>query len=308
MSEPELRIDPLTGAHVLVTPWRQSRPQRPGGQCPFCPGGLEAPGPYDVRWIPNRWPGLRGGRHEVILHSPEHGGSFRAIGVTGAKRVIRLWSARTAVLGARAEVDYVFILENRGQVIGTTIDHPHSQVFGFGMIPPVPRAELAAADCFLCAAPDEALAVSRCAGWLASVPWAPSWPYEILLWPRAHAPDLPAAGPGLRAGLAQILVDILLRVERLFGAGAPYMMWLHQRPTDGASWPAAHLHLHLAPVLRKPGTIRHLAAAELGAGVLFNPVDPRDAAAQLRQAAGLASAGPGTPPASGAAEAGAVGC
>ena len=288
MSEPELRIDPLTGGHVVVTPWRQSRPQRPGGQCPFCPGGLEAPGPYDVRSIPNRWPGLPDGRHEVILHSPRHDASFPAIGVAGAMRVIELWSARTAVLGARRDVAYVFILENRGQEIGTTIDHPHSQIFGFGMIPPVPRAELAAADCFLCAAPDEALAVSRCAGWLASVPWAPSWPYEILIWPRAHAPDLPAAGPGLRAGLAQILVDSLLRVERLFGAGAPYMMWLHQRPADGPAWPAAHLHLHLhlAPVLRKPGTIRHLAAAELGAGVLFDPVDPRDAAAQLRHASG----------------------
>jgi UDPglucose--hexose-1-phosphate uridylyltransferase len=292
MSEPELRIDPLTGAHVVVTPWRQSRPQRPGGQCPFCPGGLEAPGRYDVRWIPNRWPGLPGGRHEVILHSPEHDTSFPGLGEEGALRVVELWSARTAVLGARGDVDYVFILENRGQVIGTTIDHPHSQIFGFGMIPPVPRSELTSADCSLCSAPDEALAVSRGGGWLASVPWAPSWPYEVLIWPREHAPDLPAAGPGLRAGLAAILVDSLRRVERLFGAGAPYMMWLHQRPTDGSDWAAAHLHLHLAPVLRKPGAIRHIAAAELGAGVLFDPVDPHEAAAQLRSASGDRAGGP----------------
>jgi UDPglucose--hexose-1-phosphate uridylyltransferase len=292
MSEPELRIDPLTGAHVVVTPWRQSRPQRPGGQCPFCPGGLEAPGRYDVRWIPNRWPGLPGGRHEVILHSPEHDTSFPGLGEEGALRVVELWSARTAVLGARGDVDYVFILENRGQVIGTTIDHPHSQIFGFGMIPPVPRSELTSADCSLCPAPDEALAVSRGGGWLASVPWAPSWPYEVLIWPREHAPDLPAAGPGLRAGLAAILVDSLRRVERLFGAGAPYMMWLHQRPTDGSDWAAAHLHLHLAPVLRKPGAIRHIAAAELGAGVLFDPVDPHEAAAQLRSASGDRAGGP----------------
>jgi UDPglucose--hexose-1-phosphate uridylyltransferase len=292
MSEPELRIDPLTGAHVVVTPWRQSRPQRPGGQCPFCPGGLEAPGRYDVRWIPNRWPGLPGGRHEVILHSPEHDTSFPGLGEEGALRVVELWSARTAVLGARGDVDYVFILENRGQVIGTTIDHPHSQIFGFGMIPPVPRSELTSADCSLCSAPDEALTVSRGGGWLASVPWAPSWPYEVLIWPREHAPDLPAAGPGLRAGLAAILVDSLRRVERLFGAGAPYMMWLHQRPTDGSDWAAAHLHLHLAPVLRKPGAIRHIAAAELGAGVLFDPVDPHEAAAQLRSASGDRAGGP----------------
>jgi hypothetical protein len=29
--------------------------------------------------------------------------------------------------------------------------------------------------------------------------------------------------------------------------------------------------------------IRHLASAEFGAGILFNSIDPRDAAAQLRR-------------------------
>jgi UDPglucose--hexose-1-phosphate uridylyltransferase len=97
--------------------------------------------------------------------------------------------------------------------------------------------------------------------------------------------DLPAAGPRLRAGLAAILVDCLRRVERLFGAAVPYMLWVHQRPANGQDWPAAHLHLHLAPLLRGPGRIRHLAAAELGAGVFFDPVDPLAAAAQLQAAA-----------------------
>ena len=61
MSDPDLRIDPLTGAHVVITPWRQKRPNRPDGRCPFCPGGLEAPEPYGVRHFPNRWPALPDG-------------------------------------------------------------------------------------------------------------------------------------------------------------------------------------------------------------------------------------------------------
>ena len=80
MSEADLRIDPLTGASVVVTPWRQRRPNLPDGPCPFCPGGLEAPEPYDVRHIPNRWPALPDGRHEVVLHGPDHGASFPALG------------------------------------------------------------------------------------------------------------------------------------------------------------------------------------------------------------------------------------
>jgi UDPglucose--hexose-1-phosphate uridylyltransferase len=222
----------------------------------------------------------------VVLHSPDHGASFPALGVAGTARVIELWSARTAELGARADVRYVFVFENRGRATGATIDHPHSQILAFNLVPPIPQAELAQATCDLCGDVDDRLMVARHPAWLARVPWAPSWPYEVLIVPRRHVADLPAAGPRLRAGLAAILVDSLSRVERLFGAAVPYLLWVHQRPATGQDWPAAHLHLHLAPLLRGPGRIRHLAAAELGAGVFFDPVDPAAAAARLKAAAG----------------------
>jgi UDPglucose--hexose-1-phosphate uridylyltransferase len=282
MSEPDLRIDPLTGAFAVVTPWRQDRPNLPEGQCPFCPGGLEAPRPYDVRWIPNRWPALPDGRHEVILHCPDHEATFLSLGWEGTARVVELWSARTAALAARDDVRYVFVFENRGRRIGATIDHSHSQILAFGMIPPIAAAELSTGDCELCREPKPELVVSGRRGWRAAVPWAPSWPYELVLAPCSHVPDLPAAGARLRAGLASVLVETLRRLARLFGDGAPYMLWFHQRPADRGDWPTAHLHLHVAPVLRAPGVRRHLAAAELGAGVFFDPVDPLDAAARLR--------------------------
>jgi UDPglucose--hexose-1-phosphate uridylyltransferase len=283
MIEPDLRIDPLTGAHVVVTPGRQHRPNLPDGQCPFCPGGLEAPGPYDVRYVPNRWPGLPAGRAEVVLHSPEHHASFPSMGREGTVRVIEMWSARTAALGAREDVGYVFVFENRGRLIGATIDHPHSQVLAFGLVPPIPGAELAQKACDLCRDPDDELVVTRHPEWVASVPWAPSWPYETVIFPRRHVADLPAAGSRLRAGLGDILVECVARTETLFGLGTPYMLWVHQRPADGNDWPNAHLHLHLAPVMRGPGVMRHLASAELGAGILFNSIDPGQAAATLRK-------------------------
>jgi UDPglucose--hexose-1-phosphate uridylyltransferase len=282
MSDADLRIDPLTGAHVMVTPWRQQRPNLPAGSCAFCPGGLEAPQPYDVRHIPNRWPALPDGRHEVVLHSPDHDASFMTLGDERSARVVERWSARTAALGSRADVVYVLIFENRGRLIGSTIEHPHSQIMAFDLIPPIPHAELSASTCHLCPDPSDGLLVTRAGGWQAAVPWAPSWPYELLICPRTHVADLPAAGPELRTGLAVMLVDVLTRLERLLGPGAPYMLWVHQRPNDGADWPAAHLHLHLAPALRAPGVIRHLASAEYGAGVFFDPVDPHQAAARWR--------------------------
>jgi len=283
-SEPLVRIDPLTGTWVVVTPWRQDRPNKPAGQCPFCPGGLEAPGPYDVRCIPNRWPALPDGRHEVILHSPRHGATFPDLGQAGAARVIELWSERTVRLGARDDVGYVFVFENRGLAVGATIDHPHSQILAFGEVPPIPLTELSQADCPLCRPPADELVVARYPSWLTHVPRAPSWPYEMVIAPRRHVADLPDAGRDLRAELGQVLIECLNRLGHVLGQAEPYLLWFHQRPADGRDWHAAHLHLHLAPMLRAPGTIRHLAAAEFGAGVFFDPVDPLAAAASLRSA------------------------
>ena len=104
----------------MVTPWRQQRPDLPEGPCPFCPGGLEAPEPYNIRHIPNRWPALPDGRHEVVLHTPDHSSSFPALGEERSALIVELWSARTAALGSRDDVAYVFVFENRGRLIGST--------------------------------------------------------------------------------------------------------------------------------------------------------------------------------------------
>lgn len=151
--------------------------------------------------IPNRWPGLPGGYHEVILHSPDHNSSFPALGEDRSAQVVELWSARTAALGSREDVDYVFVFENRGRTTGSTIDHPHSQVMAFTMIPPVPKSELSARCCRLCEDPGQDLVVTRRSGWQAVVPWAPSWPYEMLISPQPRC-RLARSGPpaAYRAG------------------------------------------------------------------------------------------------------------
>ena len=92
--------------------------------------------------------------------------------------------------------------------------------------------------------------------------------------------DAPAQ-PSLKTVCAALL-DATARLDQLFDAPMPYMLWMHQRPTDGGDWPGARLHVHLNPLLRAPGVQRYVASAELGSGVHFNPVPPPRAAEQLR--------------------------
>ena len=89
MSEPpDVRIDPFLGTVVHIVGTRQARPNLPSTGCPFCPGGREAPEPYDVRWFRNRWPAMPGDRCEVVLYTSQHDATFASLGVHGALKVI----------------------------------------------------------------------------------------------------------------------------------------------------------------------------------------------------------------------------
>jgi UDPglucose--hexose-1-phosphate uridylyltransferase len=278
---PRLRADVHTGALTYVVGSRQARPNLPEATCPFCPGGLEAAEPYEVRWFPNRWPAMPDGRCEIVLYTPEHDTTFWSLGADGARKVIDLWAERTAALGANPDVDYVLVFENRGPEVGATITHPHGQIYAFDFVPALPLRELERGTQF--DEPEERL-VASAPGWRAWVPAAPTFPYALVLVPDAHVPDLPTLDEAGRDGLAVLLVDVLERLDVLFDAQTPYMLWIHQRPFDGRDWPHVRLHVEIVSPWRAAGVPRFVAAGELGSGVFFNPVPPEDAAQSLRDA------------------------
>jgi UDPglucose--hexose-1-phosphate uridylyltransferase len=221
------------------------------------------------------------GRCEVILYSPEHDASLWSLGAAGARAVIDLWADRTAALGARPDVAYVLVFENRGAEVGATISHPHGQIYAFDHVPEVPLRELERGSRFT--DPGDRL-VATAPGWRAFVPEAPVFPYALQLVPDDRVPDLPSLGASGRDAFAKLLVDVLERLDRHYDAATPYMLWLHQRPFDGGAWPSARLHAEIVSPWRSRGVSRFVAAGELGSGVYFNPVAPEDAARSLRDA------------------------
>jgi UDPglucose--hexose-1-phosphate uridylyltransferase len=284
----ETRVDALTGTPVIMATHRQDRPNLPVSGCPFCVGGLEAPEPYDVRWFANRWPTLGEGRAEVVLFSPDHDQSLGGLGPERVRRVVDLWAARTVELGSREDVDYVLVFENRGAEVGATIPHPHGQIYAFGEVPPIPARELDLADergsCALCDEEPGARVVSEHGGWRAWVPHASGHPYGMILASGAHLGSLVDLDDAGRDDLSVVLGDALARLDRRFDEPTPYLLWVHQRPTDGGDWPLAHVHIEIVPFRRAPGVNRYVASAELGSGTLINSVDPVDAARALRDA------------------------
>jgi UDPglucose--hexose-1-phosphate uridylyltransferase len=312
---PEFRFDALTREWVNIVGHRQQRPNLPRDECPFCPGGLEAPEPYDVRWFTNRWPALAPGAPvhlavaqamgtthvpavgacEVVLFSPDHEQSLAGLGAKGVRKVVDMWAARTVALLERPEVEYVLVFENRGREVGATIDHPHGQIYGYPFVPPQPEREGAVArehGCPLCEetraeAAAKARVVYDDGEWIAWVPYASGYAYGLRIAPRTHRESLPTLDEHDRDALGALLADVLSRYDRLWpspgpGYRFPYLLWFHQAPAGGGDeW---HVHAHVAPPLRAPGVPRFVASGELGSGTLSNPVVPEDAAQALRDA------------------------
>ena len=109
----------------------------------------------------------------------------------GARRVIDLWAERTAALGARDDVEYVLVFENRGAEVGATITHPHGQIYAFDFVPELPlgASSSAAAESV---DPGDRL-VPTCAG-LARVGSRVRrcFPTRSVLVPDDPVPDLPS--------------------------------------------------------------------------------------------------------------------
>jgi UDPglucose--hexose-1-phosphate uridylyltransferase len=280
MTTEDLRVDPTLGTRVHVVRARQGRPNLPSSGCPFCVGGVEAPEPYDVRWFPNRWPAMPDERCEVILYTSDHDATFASLGVVGARRVVDLWAERTLELGSRDDVDYVLVFENRGPEIGATITHPHGQIYAFDHIPER-QAALLRAGWKPDADPGDRM-VTASEGWTVSVPVASPFPIALSISPDAQVSDLASLDDDARTALAGVLVDTFTRLDALYDRALPYMMWLHQRPTDGDDWSQAWFNIDIVSPWRAAGVQRFIAAAEVATGEYFNPVVPEDLAAMLR--------------------------
>jgi UDPglucose--hexose-1-phosphate uridylyltransferase len=319
----ELRWNPVLREWTITAAHRQERTfLPPADECPLCPhppgsglGELERDD-FEVAVFENRFPSLQrnppepvvegtdftpvapsAGACEVVVYTPDHVGSLGDASLVHLRRLIAVWAHRTRVLGARHEVEYVYVFENRGEAIGVTLHHPHGQIYGYPFLPPVIERELAAADerrrrdggCVWCALRDQELAegariVAEAGSWLAVVPFFARWPYELHLLPDRHVGWLSDLQPGEVAGLAELLRSVVRAYDALFSFPLPYVMAIHQRPTDASPNGAYHLHIEFYPPHRSATKLKYLAGSEAGAGAFINDTIPEESAAHLREA------------------------
>jgi len=311
----EVRRDPLLGDSVAIASHRQGRIYHPPkDECPLCPSQGERlseipDSSYDAVVFENRFPSLAGdsGRCEVVCFTSDHNASFADLTEEQARLVLDAWTDRTSELSHLPSVEQVFCFENRGAEIGVTLGHPHGQIYAYPFTTPRTALMLRSLAAHKEATGGEnlfdAIVESELAGervvlesehWVAFVPYAAHWPYEVHLYPKRRVPDLLGLDEEARTEFPKVYLELLRRFDRIFGENeppTPYIAAWHQAPFgaleefEGVSRDDFALHLELFTIRRTSGKLKFLAGSESGMNVFINDIRPEAAAQRLREVA-----------------------
>jgi UDPglucose--hexose-1-phosphate uridylyltransferase len=234
------------------------------------------------------------GRCEVICFASDHDLSFADLSSDQARLVLDVWIDRTRDLARSPGIEQVFCFENRGSEIGVTQTHPHGQIYAYPFATPRTNRMLDMTtsyrrrfgrnvfdDMLAAERADGSRIVAQNPSWLAFVPYAARWPYEVHLYPKRRHADLTGLDEGECDAFPAIYLDLLRRFDQLFDTPAPYIAAWHQAPAHDGGRDFA-LHLELFTNRRSSGKLKYLAGSEAGMDVFANDITPEQAAKRLR--------------------------
>lgn len=330
---PHRRYNPLTGEWVLVSPHRAKRPwqgqvekivpeDRPtyDPDCYLCPGNhrtSSAKNPeYEHTYVftndfaailPEtpvtseelgllKFESIRG-TCRVICFSPRHDLSLPEMTHPDICRVVDIWAEQTAQLGQTNR--WVQVFENKGTVMGSSMPHPHGQVWAMDALPNEPFKEDQNQRAYfhqhgrpllIDYAEKEsqigARTVLENADWIAVVPYWATWPFEILLLPKGHVPRLPDLKQSERESLSKIMKLLLTKYDNLFETSFPYSMGWHGAPYGDSDESASvywQLHAHFYPPLLRSATVKKFMVGFEMLAEAQRDLTAEQAAEQLRE-------------------------
>ena len=315
----ELRWHPLIKDWIMIASNRQNRPQMPKDWCPFCPGpdNDKVPKHFDVLKYDNDFPALTQnpptpddveteiyktrpnyGKCEVVLYSPEHTVTLPELPVPHVRKLVDLWTERFIDIKKDENIKYVFIFENRGDVVGVTMPHPHGQIYGYSVIPKKIQLELESSKehfektgrCLFCdMLRDEKEFGKRIIieneDFVTFLPFFSEYPYGVYIASKAQRQNLDEMTDREKDNLAKILRETAGMLDSLFDYTFPYMMCMHQAPVNsGDTGDYYHFHIEFFPPMRSADKQKFNASSETGCWAHCNPTAPEEKAEELRAA------------------------
>ncbi|MBX3279009.1 MAG: galactose-1-phosphate uridylyltransferase [Acidobacteria bacterium] len=235
------------------------------------------------------------GSARVVCYSPRHDLTLAELEHVEIENLLAAWQGQYSDLGRRDGIDHVLIFENKGEVVGVSNPHPHCQIYATNFVFRTIEVEAAASRRHFrtTGVPlfQEIIAAEQREGRriiceneraIAFLPYFARYAYEVFVAPKRTAPSLAALDDAEIADFASVLKEVLIRFDNLWQMPFPYVMPLHQAPTDGGDYRSFHFYIPFHPPLRKPDLLKYLAGPEIGGGNFLSDTSPEEKAAELR--------------------------
>ena len=235
------------------------------------------------------------GTCRVICYSPLHNVSFASMATKEMEKVIEAWRHELERLGEQYK--YVQIFENKGAMVGCSNDHPHGQIWACDFLPTEARKEQVQQDDWMRTHKNPLLRdylnqeqarreriVLQNEHWVLLTPYWGYWPYETLLLPCQDISSLRQLDEKQRRSLAEMLKELIIKYDALFGISFPYLMGWHGEVHPRPDTKHRLLHCHFYPPLLRSAQVRKYSASFELCAELQRDMTPEEAAEKLRDA------------------------
>lgn len=296
----ELRKHYFLDSYVIIAPGRNLRPHTfskdaephivASAHCPFDnnsePGIWQVPRGrnWRVKVVKNAFPALSPdnpnafGVQEVIINTPDHDTEFSGLPIEHILEIFSAYKQRLGELSKLEGIRYVLVFKNDGPLAGASIAHSHCQIFALPIVPPRISHESDALNhywdnhdsCAYCDVIDWEISqkvrlIAEDKHFIALAPYASAHALEAWLLPRRHINKFSEMSGAEAYSLAVLMKKITARLD----TSTISFNYLLQESLENQNH---HFVLKVEPRVNK------YAGAELGTGVIINPVAPEYAA------------------------------
>jgi len=297
-------IHPLRDEPIYFNPDRNKRtvspPPKYNPLAAVQPGGYPGEIPvtdFEVAVFENRWPGVSDrsmdlvdkdqayGRCEVVVYTPNDKGSLANLPTSHVDLLLSAIGDRYHKMMDDPKISYVLPFENRGDLVGTTLPHPHGQIYAFADLPPTIALQMENAQkhkffATLLDDLDPKYIVAATDHTVTFCPPFARYPFETWILPKERTASPQAMSNQAKADYAAAIKAQVHFYDSIFEAPAPFAMW-HALPARGydKDWP---YHVQFWPLQSGIGRKKYLASVEQITGLFLIDVMPEYAAQQIR--------------------------
>lgn len=225
------------------------------------------------------------GQHEVLIETPVHGQEFHDLPAERIESVYKMMQLRYKALAADERIKYIQIYKNRGLFAGASLEHSHSQIVSFPMVPlnkgVMQNYFQQYNSCIVCEMIDaeknnQERVVYEGQYFLMICPYASRFVYETWLIPKRHVNHFGDINDEETREMALLSKKIISAM--MSGLHDPsYNMVINTAPVNVPHQEGYHWYLEINPRLLVN------AGVEIATGYFINPATPEISAATLRK-------------------------